>query len=236
MLSVKETNKKRILLAEDESSLSKLITLNLQMEGYEVSDVVNGKDAITVFHAEYFDLIILDVMMPEINGYEVCEQIRLVNQEVPVLFLTAKNEIEDRVHGLRIGANDYLAKPFGLEELLLRVANLIALTTQRKQLVTPLVIEFGGNKIDLRSQEAITVKGTIPLTQKELAIIKLLFDKKNQVVSRKQIFKYVWGYDVIPSTRTVDNFILSLRKYFEKDYKRPQYIKSVHGVGYQLVL
>ncbi|MCB0537605.1 MAG: response regulator transcription factor [Bacteroidetes bacterium] len=225
----------RILLAEDEKTLRDGIKLNLEIEGYEVEEAINGKIALDKFGSQRFNLVILDVMMPEVNGFDVCEKIRLTDQETPILFLTAKDTGKDKIEGLKLGADDYLTKPFNLEELLLRTKVLIKHSFKgTENELTINSYTFGGNKINFSTFEAKTHQGeTINLTKKESALLKLLIDRQNQVVSREQILQYVWGYDVYPSTRTIDNFILSFRKYFEKDAKNPQHFHSVRGVGYK---
>lgn len=227
----------RILLAEDEKSLREGIKLNLEIEGYEVEEAVNGNEALKKFDNQRFNLVILDVMMPEINGFEVCEKIRLTDNETPILFLTAKDTSKDKIDGLKLGADDYLTKPFNLEELILRIKILVKHslkgTPEENEIGN---FEFGGNQINFSTFEASSFENkSIHLTKKETALLKLLVDRKNQVVSRQQILQYVWGYDVFPSTRTIDNFILSFRKYFEKDAKNPEYFHSIRGVGYKFV-
>lgn len=225
----------RILLAEDEKTLRDGIKLNLELEGYEVEEAVNGKVALSKFEGQRFNLVILDVMMPEINGFDVCEKIRLSDQETPILFLTAKDSNQAKIEGLKLGADDYLTKPFNLEELLLRTKILVKHSLKGTENEANLnSYNFGGNKINFTSFEATTHTGqNLNLTKKESALLKLLIDRQNQVVSREQILQYVWGYDVYPSTRTIDNFILSFRKYFEKDAKNPTHFHSVRGVGYK---
>ncbi|MEK7255137.1 MAG: response regulator transcription factor [Bacteroidota bacterium] len=222
----------RILFVEDEVNIRDVVKLNLEMEGYEVIATGNGRDALKYFGEQHFDLVILDVMLPEISGLQIIEQIRLTNREVPVIFLTAKDGAVDRISGLKRGADDYLTKPFHLEELLLRVNNLIRRTSKAPE-NTPDIYEFGGNKINFRTYEAETANGKLVLTKKEAMLLKLLIDRKNEVVSRNQILQSVWGYDVFPSTRTIDNFILSFRKYFEEDQRNPRYFHSIRGVGYK---
>lgn len=225
----------RVLLAEDEKSLRDGIKLNLELEGYEVEEATNGAEALAKFEGQRFNLVILDVMMPEVNGLEVCEKIRLTDSETPILFLTAKDTGKDKVDGLKLGADDYLTKPFNLEELLLRTKVLVKHslkgTAEESQLST---YSFGANQVNFSTYEAQNFENkSINLTKKETALLKLLVERKDQAVSRQQILQYVWGYDVFPSTRTIDNFILSFRKYFEKDAKRPEYFHSIRGVGYK---
>lgn len=228
----------RILLVEDEEHLQHALKLNLEMDGYSVFAVGDGNSAVRAFREQKFNLVILDVMLPEMDGFMVCEHIRLHDDSVPVLFLSAKDTPADRITGLKKGADDYLTKPFDLEELLLRVRKLIEKNdrlNQADQNKVPTEFMFGPNRINFESYEAFGVDGKIDLTKKEILLMKLLIENANQVVSREHILKVVWDYTVIPNTRTIDNFILALRKYFEKDPKNPEYIQSVRGVGYKFV-
>ena len=224
-----------ILLVEDEENLQEALKLNLELEGYEITSSYDGEQALRFFQQEHFDLIILDVMLPELDGISVCETIRLSNNEVPILILSAKNSSADRVLGLKKGADDYLTKPFNLEELLLRVTKLIRKSEQmavKKNL--PDIYEFGKNKIDFRGLIGTNKKDEqIMLSKREAMLLKLLIENKNEVVTREKILQAVWGYNVYPTTRTIDNFILSFRKYFEEDSRNPVYFHSVRGVGYK---
>ena len=224
----------RILLVEDEENIRDVVKLNLELEGYEVSTVSNGKDVMKIWEGEHFDLLILDIMLPEVNGFQICEQIRLTDLKTPILMLTAKDSASDRVAGLKKGADDYLTKPFNLEELLLRVSNLLKRNSNKPESSLE-VYKFGNNSINFLTYNAKGNQGEFMLTKKEAMLLKLLIDRKNEVVSRQQILQSVWGYDVYPSTRTIDNFILSFRKYFEEDPKVPHYFLSVRGVGYKFV-
>jgi len=184
---------------------------------------------------EYFDLIVLDVMLPEVDGITVCENIRIKNLDMPILMLSAKTSSADRVMGLKKGADDYLTKPFNLEELLLRVRKLI---DKNKKLQDRSSVGethvFGNNTVDFGAQQARNAKGEeIPLSKKEAMLLKLLIENRNQVVSREKILQAVWGYQVFPTTRTIDNFILNFRKYFEPDPREPIYFHSIRGVGYK---
>jgi two-component system alkaline phosphatase synthesis response regulator PhoP len=224
-----------ILLVEDEENLHEALKLNLEMEGYEVSSAYEGIKALSMIQQEYFDLVILDVMLPGADGISIAETMRIQNNDSPVLMLSAKNTSADRVLGLKKGADDYLTKPFNLEELLLRVKKLIE-KSKKLQLKNSLgeTYYFGKNRIDFRAQEAVNKKGqTIQLSKKETMLLKLLIENKNEVVPREKILQTVWGYNVYPTTRTIDNFILSFRKYFETDSKNPKYFHSVRGVGYK---
>jgi len=230
-----QPEKGSILLVEDEENLHEALKLNLELEGYGVSSAFDGAAALKAIANEYFDLLILDIMLPEMDGLDVTESIRISNNEIPILLLSAKNTSADRVSGLKKGADDYLTKPFNLEELLLRVHKLI---DKNKKLQDRNSVDeqyqFGPNTIDFKAQEAISVTGErIQLSKKETMLLKLLIENKNEVVPREKILQTVWGYQVYPTTRTIDNFILNFRKYFETDSRNPRYFHSVRGVGYK---
>lgn len=227
--------KARILIAEDEENILEVIKMNLELEDYEVITATNGSNALQKFKNQHFNLVILDVMMPLMDGFEVCEKIRLEDTDTPILFLTAKDTSTDKVKGFKMGADDYIAKPFNLEELLLRVKVLIKHsikgTKDEQDLKT---YKFGNNEVNFVTYEAKGHDGTnYNLTKKEAMLLKLLIDRKGEAVSRNQILQYVWGYDVFPSTRTIDNFLLTYRRYFESDPKNSKYFHSVRGVGYK---
>ncbi|MFT3703782.1 MAG: response regulator transcription factor [Agriterribacter sp.] len=224
-----------ILLVEDEENLQEALKLNLELEGYEVTCVGDGSEALKRVSEGYFDLIILDVMLPEIDGIGVTENIRLNNNDVPILMVSAKSTNADKVLGLKKGADDYITKPFNLEELLLRVQKLINKNKkiQDKETVDDRY-QFGKNVIDFKAQSAVNYRGeNIELSKKEAMLLKLLLENKNEVVPREKILQSVWGYNVYPTTRTVDNFILNFRKYFEEDSRSPRYFHSIRGVGYK---
>jgi len=224
-----------ILLVEDEENLHESLKLNLELQGYEVTSAFDGTHALKAVKEEYFDLIVLDIMLPEVDGISVAETIRISNNEVPILMLSARNTSNDIVLGLKKGADDYLTKPFNLEELLLRIQKLIEknLKLQDKNTLGD-TYRFGDNIIDFKAQEAQTKNvGKIQLSKKEVMLLKLLIENKNEVVPRERILQSVWGYNVYPTTRTIDNFILNFRKYFEKDSRNPKYFHSVRGVGYK---
>ncbi len=227
--------KASVLVAEDEESLREALKLNLELEGYEVTTVDNGPAVVKTVKNEYFDLIVLDIMLPDMDGITVCETIRMQHNDVPILFLSARNSSADRVEGLKKGGDDYLTKPFNLEELLLRVDKLV---TKNKRLKEPQTMgdtyEFAGCKIDFAAHECIDKnKHTQELSKKEAALLKLLVEHEGEVVSRKQILQIVWGYNVYPTTRTIDNFILNFRKFFEKDSRNPKHFHSIRGIGYK---
>lgn len=226
----------RILLVEDEPSLYEALKLNLELEGYNVTVAKDGEEAMDKFHSGHFNLIILDVMIPKMDGYVVCETIRLENKKVPILFLSAKNTPEDKINGLKTGADDYMAKPFNLEEFLLRVNLLIkrGLELSEDKSMDMDSFEFGGNRVYFSKFEIVTHDGeTKALSKREMKLLNLLIEKRGKVVSREEILQKIWGYDVFPSTRTIDNYILAYRKYFEKNQRQPKHFFSVRGVGYK---
>lgn len=228
----------RILVVDDEVNLALGIAENLALEGHSVEVVHDGARALSRLREEPFDLVLLDVMLPELDGYSVCERLRAAGNEVPVLFLTAKGLVEDRVRGLAAGGDDYLPKPFALQELLLRTAAILKRRRWYAQSPgTRAPLEFGGNRVDFATYQGRAWDGsTQHLTHKEAMILKCLSEREGQVVPREGVLEAVWGYDVYPSTRTIDNFILRLRKRFERDPEDPRHFHTVRGVGYRFTL
>ena len=228
-------DKYRVLLVEDEESLASALTLNLELEGYHVVTARDGHSALDKFRNQHFDLAILDVMIPLMDGFAVCQTVRLEGNTTPILFLSAKGSGKDRVEGLKIGGDDYLTKPFDLEELLLRVRKLIKRHDSSHTLAELNEYTFGqGNHIHflhftIRDREGHETE----ISKKEIMLLKLLIQRKGEVVSREEILEKIWGYDVFPSTRTIDNYILAFRKYFESDSRNPKHFHSVRGVGYR---
>ena len=226
---------KRILLVEDEERLLEVVKLNLELEGHEIVAARDGKEALERFHHERFDLILLDVMLPHMDGFSVCRSIRLENRKVPILFLTAKNSAQDRVMGLKIGGDDYLVKPFDLEELLLRVQRLLERGSSDNKIGIS-ELSFGDNVIYFDQHRAKTFNShTIDIGKKEMMLLRLLVNRDGETVSRDEMLDLIWGVDVYPSTRSIDNFILSFRKNFERDPKNPIHFHSIRGVGYRFV-
>ena len=225
----------RILIVEDEKHLAQGIAENLEAEGYHTETVHDGASALRKILDIGYDLVILDVMLPELDGFSVCREVRAEGNTTPVLFLTAKSGLGDRVRGLESGGDDYLPKPFHLLELLARVRVIL----RRWQwyaggLASETTIQFGDNEFDLRTFQAHCWDGTNQsLTHKEAMILKVLAENPNAVISREDMLEKVWGYEVYPSTRTIDNFILRLRKRFEPDPENPRYFHTVRGVGYR---
>lgn len=233
----KSVPQKQILLVEDEENLRETLKLNLQLEGFSVTAVGDGHKAIDAVKAEHFDCIILDIMLPGLDGITVCETIRLRNPRVPIMFLSARSTGADRVLGLKKGGDDYLTKPFNLEELLLRVDKLIEKTKQIEQNVPELhVYRIGEAVIDFNSHEITDAQGRHhTLTKTEGLFLRLLIENAGEVMTREHILQRVWGYTVYPTTRTIDNFIMNFRKYFELDQRNPKHFLSVRGVGYKFV-
>lgn len=227
--------KNKILLVEDEEHLLHIIKLNLELDNYSVISAINGVQALVEFRKNKFDLVILDVMLPEMNGFDVCEIIRKENLGVPILFLTVQSSSSDRIRGLKLGADDYLTKPFNLEELLLRVQVLLKRSYQFSETSANIeIFSFGENQINFISFQIIGNNNLkVNITKREIALLKLLISRKEEVVSREEILDKVWGTEVFPSSRTIDNYILAFRKYFEKNQREPQYFHSIRGVGYK---
>jgi two-component system alkaline phosphatase synthesis response regulator PhoP len=224
---------RKILLVEDEDSLALGLEYNLTAEGYNVTRAHDGKEALELIFDREFDLIILDIMLPYLDGFEVAAKVREKYLQIPILMLTARTTAAHRVRGLEIGADDYMTKPFHLQELLLRVQGML----RRKQWYrnsinsTP-VYKFGENEINFEKLSCKTERGEIQLTAHEAMLLRYLIENKGRVVSRKELLEHIWQVHTEMETRTVDNFIMRLRKYFEADPAHPVFFKSIRGVGY----
>jgi two-component system, OmpR family, alkaline phosphatase synthesis response regulator PhoP len=229
-----------VLVVEDDALLAAGVVENLRAEQYDVHHVADGGEALDWLRKNRCELIVLDVMLPSMDGLTVCRTLRSEGNNTPVLFLTARGDPQDRIHGLEAGGDDYLAKPFHLHEFLLRVrAILRRWEWYQNASASPAgaVLRFGGNEVDFRAFKARSFNGvTQELTEKEAMILKVLAEKPGEIVSREDLLERVWGYDVFPSTRTVDNFILRLRKRFERDPAQPKHFLTVWGVGYRFLL
>ena len=204
----------------------------LESEGYRALTAADGARGLERARAEKPDLILLDIMMPKLDGFALCAELRRLGSAVPVLMLTAKGQIEDRVHGLDAGADDYLVKPFSTEELLARVRALLRRMERKTR--TALKLKLGEVEIDLARQTAARGKKQIHLTAKEFSILRLMAEAEGEPVTRERFLDVVWGYAAFPTTRTVDNHIASLRSKIEPDPDEPRWLKTVHGVGYKL--
>lgn len=227
------TEKPHIMLVEDEIHLARGICFNLEEDGFRISHFETGEKALLALEVEHFELIILDVMLPGMDGFQVCRAIRTLDPRVPILMLTARSEDSDRVEGLENGADDYLTKPFNLVEFLLRVKGML----RRSSWYRPDPVEegyrFGNNEVFALSYRARTAQGEIDLTEMEVRVLSLFFQKEGAIIPRGELLQSVWGYTNDTETRTLDNFIVRLRKYFEPDPTHPVHFQTVRGVGYR---
>ena len=222
----------RILIIEDEAPMRMALADLLSAEGYRVLSAVDGESGLQRALDEKPDLILLDVMMPKLDGFALCAELRRLSNTVPVLMLTAKGQIEDRVAGLDAGADDYLVKPFSTEELLARMRALLRRFQRHHKAAEKL--KLGDVEIDLVRQTAVRGKKRVHLTAKEFSILRLMVEAEGEPVTRERFLDVVWGYAAFPTTRTVDNHIASLRSKVEPDPDEPRWLKTVHGVGYKL--
>lgn len=224
----------RILIVEDELHIAEGLKLNLEGEGFETSHVADGLSAISEIRTSAHDLVLLDVMLPGASGFEVCETIRSEGNHIPILFLTARDSDDARIHGLELGGDDYITKPFSIRELIQRVRAMFRRSEwYRSELAQGNVLEIGRCRVDLSAYVARTPNENVQLTQKECMILKFLVEREGQVVTRDEILEKVWGYDRYPSTRTIDNLMVRLRKYLEEDPRRPRYLHTVYAAGYK---
>jgi DNA-binding response OmpR family regulator len=224
----------RILVVEDEAPMRTVLKDILTAEGFRVLTAADGESGLQQAVHEKPDLILLDIMLPKLDGFALCAELRTLAFEAPVLMLTAKGQVEDRVTGLDSGADDYLVKPFSTDELLARVRALLRRVQRRSRVVTALTL--GAIHIDLVKQVARRGRSMIHLTSKEFAMLRLLAEAGGEPVTRDRFLDVVWGYTSFPTTRTVDNHIASLRAKLEPDPGNPKWIKTVHGMGYRLDL
>ncbi len=222
----------RILIIEDEFAMRTALKDCLEVEGYRILTAADGQAGLERAIKEKPDLILLDIMMPKLDGYDLCTELRRLNNPVTVLMLTAKGQIEDRVTGLDAGADDYLVKPFSTDELLARIRALLRRNQRGEK--GPQSITFGDVQIDFIKLKAIRGKKPLYFTAKEFAVLRLLTEAEGEPITRQQFLDIVWGYASFPTTRTVDNHIASIRSKIEKDPDNPKWIRTVHGVGYRL--
>lgn len=232
---------KKILIVEDEHHIAEGLRLNLSLQGYEVDIALDGVAALAKWKEWRPNLIVLDVMLPGIDGFSVLRNIRLEDERLPILILSAKGDSNDRIKGLHYGVDDYLTKPFNLEEFLLRIERLLTRVSWSKESkeVAPETAseesryyEFGTNKIDFFTSTAICQAGEVELTSQEIRLIKLFIANRGKTLSRRKLLEIGWGYTQNTTTRTIDNFIVRFRKYFEEDPKKPIYFKSKRAIGY----
>jgi DNA-binding response OmpR family regulator len=221
----------KILVIEDEKEMARGLKDILEYEGYEVLTAETGKEGIQAASRKEPDCIILDLMLPDISGYEVCEQIRHKHR-IPILMLTAKSQDHDKIRGFKVGADDYLTKPFSVGELSARVMALLRRNSQYAQDID--VVRVGPNTVDVKHFIIRRGKGEYSMSHYEVELFKLLYSRANQPVTRDEILDKVWGTDNFPTNRTVDNFIVKLRKKIEEDYRNPRHILTIYGVGYKL--
>lgn len=226
---------KRILVVEDEPDMQSGIKDNLEFEGYDVDTASDGKEGLQKILTDSFDLVLLDVMLPHISGFDVCKKVRHENNNTPIIFLTAKGEEIDKVIGLESGGDDYLTKPFSLRELLARVKAVLRRTEMQNPSATNHETQVGRLKVDFGTYTAWVDGEQVKMTSKEFEILQYLLKHKNATISRDSLLDNVWGYDFQPTARTIDNFILKLRHKIEGNPNDPQIIITVHGMGYRLV-
>jgi DNA-binding response OmpR family regulator len=223
----------KILIVEDEPNMSRGLKDNLEFEGYEVDTADNGATGLKMILSNPYALIVMDVMMPEMSGLDVCKKVRETGKATPIILLTAKSEEIDKVLGLELGADDYITKPFSLRELLARIKAVL-----RRNIDVPKDADhtrIGKLTLNFAAHTAEDANGAVKMSHKEYAILKYLYNRKNEIISRNDLLEKVWGYEETPTTRTVDNFIVKLRHKVEEDPNNPKLILTVHGTGYTLV-
>jgi DNA-binding response OmpR family regulator len=226
----------RILIIEDEAAMRQGLMDNLQFEGYDVDAVEDGPGGLERLTTGRYDLALLDVMLPGMNGFDVCRKARAAGCLTPIIMLTAKGEEIDTVLGLELGADDYVTKPFRLRELLARVKAVLRRELADASPSEPCEFTIGRLRIDTLAHEATEDGQKVSLSHLEMQVLKYLYAHRGEVVERQRLLQDVWGYEESPATRTVDNFILKLRQKIERDPSSPDHILTVHGVGYRLVV
>ncbi|MFI5289909.1 MAG: response regulator transcription factor [Polyangia bacterium] len=225
-------DRKRILIVEDEPDIVRGLTDALEFENLEVASTGLGKEGVRVMRERGADCVILDLMLPDLNGYQVCEEIRSFNSVVPIIILTARGQESDKVRGLEVGADDYVTKPFSVAELLARIK---AIFRRLHKVEAQELLRIGECEVNLRKHTLTRARKVQPLTFYEVELLKLLCERAEEPVSRDEILDKIWGVEAYPSNRTVDNFIVKLRKKVEEDQKEPRHILTVYGYGYKLV-
>jgi DNA-binding response OmpR family regulator len=244
----------RILIVEDEEALAEGLRFNLERKQYQVDVANDGRQGLARAHERRYDLILLDIRLPEIDGFEVCQRLRQDGNFTPILMLTARNQPDDVVYGLKLGADDYVTKPFDLAELLARIEGILRRhgwwrqereEAEAEAEAVPVTtsgpapgasrVSLGDNWVDFRTWQAKTQQGLVELSRKELSVLKLLVERPLEVISRRELLAEVWELPNHPNTRVVDNVIVSLRRAFERDPSKPRFILNVRGVGYRFV-
>jgi len=226
----------KILIVEDEPNMRMGLVDNLEFEGYEIDIAVDGEDGLKKINDYQYDLVLLDVMLPKIPGFDVCKTVRKSGIQIPIILLTAKGEEIDKVLGLELGADDYVTKPFSLRELLARIKAVLRRGESPAKTDEPSEVTIGKLNVNFSGYKAFISNEPVQMSHKEYEILHYLWKKRNSTVSRDDLLSNIWGYDETPSTRTVDNFIMKLRHRTEKDPNHPQIIITVHGIGYKLVI
>lgn len=238
---MRATEKWRILIIEDDAHIAEGLKLNLSLQGYETAIADSGTEGLRLWKEYNPDMIVLDIMLPGLDGLSVLRHIRLEDEKLPVLILSAKGEPDDRIRGFSCGVDDYLAKPFRLEEFLLRVERLLTRASWSRDSMTAVGgadtgpaqrYVFGGNTIDFATLTAVCRQGTIQLTEQEARLLRVFIANRGRPLSRRLLLEAGWGYSGVIATRTVDNFIVRLRRYFEENPQRPVYFRSLRSVGY----
>lgn len=235
-MAITEIREGHLLIVEDDVRLARGLCRNLEMEQFRVASVHTGEEALAACERSEpdFDLVVLDIMLPGIDGLEVCRRLRESGNRVPILFLTARGSDADRILGLQLGADDYLAKPFVVEELVLRVRGILRRASWASSPArTGPTVRIGANEVDIQKMQASTPAGRVPLTEREVMLIRFFAENEGRVLTRGELLERVWGYTFDTSTRTLDTFVHRLRKHFEADPKHPLHFHTVRGVGYR---
>ncbi len=225
---------KKILIVEDEPGMQMGLKDNLEFEGYQVSTADDGEEGLQLLVTDTYDLLVLDVMLPKMSGFELCRTIRKKGLNLPVILLTAKSEEIDKVRGLELGADDYITKPFSLREFLARVKAVLRRGPEQGT-ETQSILTIGKLDVNFQQYQAFYKGLNVKMSHKEFSILEYLWENKNVIVTRNNLLEKIWGYHEFPSTRTVDNFIVKLRQKIEIDPNKPEIIITVHGAGYKLV-
>lgn len=233
-----ESRRTRVLVVEDEKAIAEGLVLNLQRKNYETTLAEDGGQALELTRSHRYDLILLDVRLPVVDGFDVCQKLRANSDFTPILMLTARNQPDDVVYGLKLGADDYVVKPFDLAELLARIEGLLRRKTWWKgdhdgADDRDSRFRFGNYWVDFRTWKAKTLSGVVELSQKELAVFKIFAERPNEVITRRELLADVWELPNHPNTRVVDNVIVALRRAFEENSWRPRHIHAVRGAGYR---
>jgi DNA-binding response OmpR family regulator len=228
-------NRPHILLVEDEANIAQALLFNLELEGYRTTHATTGAQALGSFASDRFDLVILDLMLPDSHGIDICRQMRRKDSRLPILILTALGEEQHRVDGLNAGADDYLTKPFSLGEFLLRVKGMLRRSQWYRPAHAGELITFGDNRVNLAELTAETARGSVTLTEMEGRMLGAFLAAEGRILTRSELLEQVWGLTADTETRTLDNFVVRLRKHFEADPSNPRHFQTVRGRGYRFV-